>query len=299
MDTHHFIDTPKDNELVSGNAGDDSDDGGWDNEHFEPQIIISPIQNLQISVESEVQQDIHLEDSNISIAKALPKPDEVEIKYPGGNTPKSDVPAKRNHSGGKLSSSYFTIDEFEKMKKDNPDTDSSTLLNKVVHVAKVETSKTVQGSSKTISKIDLINNTINTFDTLSKTQDFIKFTQDWSRSVFQNEVMGNIKKKEQFRYCGCIFNIKNTLHKLNEINQYFLTQRKPADKISIITKKKTKCDDLVYTLYKTIIYIIYNSIRCKSMSSLLDNYDIFEMLSLIKLLKMNDNITLHYIQKNY
>ena len=111
--------------------------------------------------------------------------------------------------------------------------------------------------------------------------------------------MGNIKKKEQFRYCGYIFNIKNTLHKLNELNQYFLTQRKPADKISIITKKKTKCDDLVYTLYKTIIYIIFNSIRYRSMTSLLDTYDIFEMLSLIKLLKINDDITLHYIQKNY
>ena len=83
------------------------------------------------------------------------------------------------------------------------------------------------------------------------------------------------------------------------MNQYFLTQRKPADKISIITKKKTKCDDLVYTLYKTIIYIIYNSIRYRSMTSLLDTYDIFEMLSLIKLLKINDDITLHYIQTNY
>ena len=292
MESQHFIDTPKD-------EGDEGDEGNWDNEAFEPQIIISPIQNLQILVESEVQQEIHLEDSNIAIAKALPTPDEVEIKYPGGNTSKSDVLAKRNHSGGKLSSSYFTIDEFEKLKKDNPDTDSSTLLNKVVHVAKIETSKSVQGSSKTITKIELINNTINTVDTLSKTQDFIKFTQDWSRPVFQNEVMGNIKKKEQFRYCGCIFNIKNTLHKLNELNQYFLTQRKPADKISIITKKKTKCDDLVYTLYKTIIYIIFNSIRNKNMSSLLDTYDIFEMLSLIKLLKINDDITLHYIQKNY
>jgi hypothetical protein len=279
----------------------DSSDDAWDNDDFEPNLS-TPLTNVQIS-QSNLSLVSTLHDINENTSQDLPitivDEHEVEVKYPGGNKPKSDVLAKRNHSGGKLSSSYFTIDEFEKLKKDNPDTDSSALLNKVVHVAKIEVSKTVQGSSKTISKIDLINNVINNIDNFTKETDFIKFSQNWSRPLFQNEVFGNIKKKDKFKYCGMVFSIKNTLYKLNDINQYFLTQRKPADKISILTKKKTKCDDLTYTLYKIIIYIIYNSIRYKGMDCPLDKYDIFEIFALIKLLKINDTITLHYLINNY
>ena len=49
------------------------------------------------------------------------------------------------------------------------------------------------------------------------------------------------------------------------------------------------------------IHIIYNSMRLSMENAIrpLNKYDIFEMLSLLKLLRMRDDITLQYIQSNY
>jgi hypothetical protein len=282
-------------------TNDDSNDE-WDKDDFEPinpvtLSTLSTLTNLQISAVNYSNDRNNRNDSVDTIQeqssiKVLPTIDEVEVKYPSGNTAKVDLIAKRNHSGGKLSTRIRTIGEFEQLKRENPEISES----KITDIAKTQAAELVQGSSKIISKIELINNTIDTIDNITKLTDYIKYSQNWSRPVFQNEILGHIKKKDKFNYSGFIFSIKNTLHKLNEINQYFLTQRRPSDKIAINTKK-IKCDDLCYTLYKIIIYIIYNSIRFKPINYLLNTYDIFEILTLIKLLKMNDDITLKYINR--
>ena len=288
------------NSNNSNNSNDSNDE--WDKDDFEPNIPVSlsalatinTVTNLQLSlgnieIDEIDERDIIPEQSSIKVLPKIDK-DEVEVKYPSGNTSRVDLVAKRNHSGGKLSSRIRTICEYEQLRRDNPEISE----REITDIAKTQPSELVQGSSKIISKIELINNTINTIDNITKLTDYIKYSQNWSRPVFQNEILGHIKKKDKFNYSGFIFSIKNTLHKLNEINQYFLTQRRPSEKIAINTKK-TKCDDLAYTLYKIIIYIIYNSIRLNPINYLLNTYDIFEILTLIKLLKMNDDITLKYI----
>ena len=288
------------NSNNSNNSNDSNDE--WDKDDFEPNIPVSlsalatinTVTNLQLSlgnieIDEIDERDIIPEQSSIKVLPKIDK-DEVEVKYPSGNTSRVDLVAKRNHSGGKLSSRIRTICEYEQLRRDNPEISE----REITDIAKTQPSELVQGSSKIISKIELINNTINTIDNITKLTDYIKYSQNWSRPVFQNEILGHIKKKDKFNYSGFIFSIKNTLHKLNEINQYFLTQRRPSDKIAINTKK-IKCDDLAYTLYKIIIYIIYNSIRLNPINYLLNTYDIFEILTLIKLLKMNDDITLKYI----
>ena len=288
------------NSNNSNNSNDSNDE--WDKDDFEPNIPVSlsalatinTVTNLQLSlgnieIDEIDERDIIPEQSSIKVLPKIDK-DEVEVKYPSGNTSRVDLVAKRNHSGGKLSSRIRTIGEYEQLRRDNPEISE----REITDIAKTQPSELVQGSSKIISKIELINNTILTMDNITKLTDYIKYSQNWSRPVFQNEILGHIKKKDKFNYSGFIFSIKNTLHKLNEINQYFLTQRRPSDKIAINTKK-IKCDDLAYTLYKIIIYIIYNSIRLNPINYLLNTYDIFEILTLIKLLKMNDDITLKYI----
>ena len=35
--------------------------------------------------------------------------------------------------------------------------------------------------------------------------DYIKYSQNWSRPVFQNEILGHIKKKDKFNYILVIF----------------------------------------------------------------------------------------------
>lgn len=281
------------NDVTNNDSNDDSNDD-WDKDDFEPIMpvsvstlsTLSTLSNLQISAVNDSVDTIQEQSS----VKVLPTIDEVEVKYPSGNTSRVDLVAKRNHSGGKLSTRIRTIGEYEQLRRDNPQISE----REITDIAKTQAAELVQGSSKIISKIELINNTILTIDNITKLTDYIKYSQNWSRPVFQNEILGHIKKKDKFNYSGFIFSIKNTLHKLNEINQYFLTQRRPSEKIAINTKK-TKCDDLAYTLYKIIIYIIYNSIRLNPINYLLNTYDIFEILTLIKLLKMNDDITLKYI----
>ena len=278
------------NDVTNNDSNDDSNDD-WDKDDFEPIMpvsvsTLSTLSNLQLSA---VNDSVDTIQEQISV-KVLPTIDEVEVKYPSGNTSRVDLVAKRNHSGGKLSTRIRTIGEYEQLRRDNPQISE----REITDIAKTQAAELVQGSSKIISKIELINNTILTIDNITKLTDYIKYSQNWSRPVFQNEILGHIKKKDKFNYSGFIFSIKNTLHKLNEINQYFLTQRRPSEKIAINTKK-TKCDDLAYTLYKIIIYIIYNSIRLNPINYLLNTYDIFEILTLIKLLKMNDDITLKYI----
>lgn len=281
------------NDVTNNDSNDDSNDD-WDKDDFEPIMPVSvstlstltTLSNLQISAVNDSVDTIQEQNS----VKVLPTIDEVEVKYPSGNTSRVDLVAKRNHSGGKLSTRIRTIGEYEQLRRDNPQISE----REITDIAKTQAAELVQGSSKIISKIELINNTILTIDNITKLTDYIKYSQNWSRPVFQNEILGHIKKKDKFNYSGFIFSIKNTLHKLNEINQYFLTQRRPSEKIAINTKK-SKCDDLAYTLYKIIIYIIYNSIRLNPINYLLNTYDIFEILTLIKLLKMNDDITLKYI----
>lgn len=286
------------NDVTNNDSNNDSNDE-WDKDDFEPIIPVSvstltTLTNLQISAVNDRNDNNDSVDTiqEQSSIKVLPTIDEVEVKYPSGNTARVDLIAKRNHSGGKLSTRIRTIGEFEQLRRENPEISESKILD----IAKTQAAELIQGSSKIISKIELINNTLDTIDNITKLTDYIKYSQNWSRPVFQNEILGHIKKKDKFNYSGFIFSIKNTLHKLNEINQYFLTQRRPSDKIAINTKK-IKCDDLCYTLYKTIIYIIYNSIRFKPINYLLNTYDIFEILTLIKLLKMNDDITLKYINR--
>ena len=224
--------------------------------------------------------------------------DEVEVKYPSGKIPRHDP---RSGTSGSLPQ-YLRHCDIEKELQSNPELEYADLVKQSgVGGGIVSPEKQVQGSSKTILKTTLINKIISTLDILVKDTDFIKFSQNWSRPVFQSEIFNNIKKKEHFKFRDYAFNIKKTLQELNDNNQYCLTKRKSIDIISIITPKKTKIEDLLYTLYKIIIHIIYNSMRLSMENAIrpLNKYDIFEMLSLLKLLRMRDDITLQYIQSNY
>ena len=138
----------------------------------------------------------------------------------------------------------------------------------------------------------MINRIISYIDSIMKSNDFIKFSQNWSRNAFQIETLNYLKKKN-IKFDGYLFNINKTLTKLNEFSLY-LTQRQSFNKISIITKRGSKIDDLFFILYKTIIYILYSY---RPTNGSID--DIFEMLSLLKLLKQNDDITLQYIKTHY
>ena len=279
--------------VIENSTKEHISDDEWDNDNFEPhvQTLTQHLHITDISIESKNKTDLKLETHTKPINKPVQTIDEVEIKYPNGNTSKEK-------SIGKSSTNY-THDDIEKIYKAQTDTNRDDLIKELTCIIKPKQTKTIQGSSKIILKTVLINTIINTIDYFIKQSEFIKFSQNLSSSSFHNEILGHITKKDKFKYNDTVFNIKKTLHKLNEINQYLFTKRKSTDKLSIITKQNYKCDDLIYILYKIILYILYNSIRNNHSNTLLDTYDIFEMLSFIKLLKMKDDVTLHYIKHNY
>ena len=272
---------------------DENDD--WDTHDFEPQIKTSlpiSLDTLQLTPTTPTTINIQ-EDSQVTLTI-----DEVEVKYPSGKIPRHDP---RTGTSGCLPQ-YLRNREIDAELKRNPELNYDELVKQSgIGGGLVTPEKPVQGSSIIILKTTLINKIISTLDILVKDTDFIKFSQNWSRPVFQSEIFNNIKKKDNFKFRDYAFNIKKTLQELNDNNQYSLTKRKTSEIISIITPKKTKIEDLFYTIYKIIIYVISNSMRLsmENMIRPLNKYDIFEMLSLLKLLRMRDDITIQYIKSNY
>ena len=258
---------------------------------------IPPI-SLDIVDTLQIQNKISLQEKSIQEEQVTLSSDEVEVKYPSGKIPRHDP---RTGTSGCLPQ-YLRNREIDAELKRNPELNYDELVKQSgIGGGLVTPEKPVQGSSIIILKTTLINKIISTLDILVKDTDFIKFSQNWSRPVFQSEIFNSIKKKDNFKFRDYAFNIKKTLQELNDNNQYCLTKRKSIDIITIITPKKTKIEDLLYTLYKIIIHIIYNSMRLSMENAIrpLNKYDIFEMLSLLKLLRMRDDITLQYIQSNY
>ena len=243
-----------------------------------------------------------------------PTIDEVEVKYPAGIVNENVRQKKRNSSGGKVSSNILTIGEYDKIKKhlkdkkDDPNYDYQTELDvnnahgdafakQYVfrlneHVDKPQFTVNIKGKTINLPKIEVIDRTISYIDSIIKSNDFVKFSQNWSKSMFQIETLNNLKKKK-IKFEGYLFNINKTLTKMNEFTLY-LKQSQSFNKISITTKRGSKIDDLFFILYKTIIYILYSYRPSQGSIG-----DIFEMISLLKLLKQNDEITLQYIKKNY
>jgi len=251
-------------------------------------ISLDIVDTLQIKEQDKPIQDLQVTLSN----------DEVEVKYPSGKIPRHDP----RSGAGSNAIQYLLNREIDAELKRNPELNYDELVKQSgIGGGLVTPEKPVQGSSTIILKTTLINKIISTLDILVKDTDFIKFSQNWSRPVFQSEIFNSIKKKDNFKFRDYAFNIKKTLQELNDNNQYCLTKRKAIDIITIITPKKTKIEDLLYTLYKIIIHIISNSMRLSMENAIrpLNKYDIFEMLSLLKLLRMRDDITIQYIQSNY
>jgi len=254
--------------------------------------------SIPISLDTlQLQNTISLEPKEKEIQVPL-SIDEVEVKYPSGKIPRHDP---RTGTSGCLPQ-YLRNREIDAELKRNPELNYTELVKQSgIGGGLVTPEKPVQGSSIIILKTTLINKIISTLDILVKDTDFIKFSQNWSRPVFQSEIFNSIKKKDNFKFRDYAFNIKKTLQELNDNNQYCLTKRKIIDIISIITPKKYKIEDMFYTIYKIIIYVISNSMLLSMENAIrpLNKYDIFEMLSLLKLLRMKDYITIQYIQSNY
>ena len=275
--TNPFID----NEKVD-KTSDESDDE-WEKDDFVPGAS-SVFVDTKTQSKAEIQRQEQSQAQLKLCSKTLSTDQEVEVKYPSGIVPKTEANSKRSNK-------IYTNDELEnleKFKKINPD-----LIIMSEHIGKTKKQENVQGSSKKILKYELINKIIDSLDSLIKNNDYIKISQNWNRSVFQNEILANIKKQNIFKFDDYMFSVKKTLQTLDDISIY-LSQRHPSNKITIITKNKkgSKIDDLVFTLFKSIVHILYNS-------SHNNIQDIFEVLSLIKLLKQNDDITLKYISSNY
>jgi len=248
------------------------------------------------------------------IEQAGPTIDEVEVKYPAGIVKGNVRQKKRNSVGGKVSTNILTIGEYDKIKKhlqdkkDDPNYNYQTELDVTnaygdafakqyvfrlnEHVDKPQFTANIKGKTINIPKIEVIDRTISYIDSIIKSNDFVKFSQNWSRNAFQIETLNNIKKNK-IKFEGYLFNINKTLTKMNEFTLY-LKQRQSFNKISITTKRRSKIDDLFFIIYTNIIYIMYSYRPSQGSIG-----DIFEMLSLLKLLKQNDEITLQYIKTHY
>ena len=248
------------------------------------------------------------------IPQTDPTIDEVEVKYPAGIVNGNVRQKKRNSSGGKVSTNILTIGEYDKIKKhlqdkkDDPNYNYQTELDvnnahgdafakQYVfrlneHVDKPQFTANIKGKTINIPKIEVIDRTISYIDSIIKSNDFVKFSQNWSRNAFQIETLAKIKK-QKIKFEGYLFSINKTLTKINEFTSY-LKQRQSFNKISITTKRKSKIDDLFFIIYTNIIYILYSYRPSQGSIG-----DIFEMLSLLKLLKQNDEITLQYIKTHY
>jgi hypothetical protein len=285
------------NTIDENDENDENDD--WDTHDFEPQIKTSlPISLDTLQITTTTPTTINTQEHSQEHTQVTLTIDEVEVKYPSGKIPRHDP---RTGTSGCLPQ-YLRNREIDAELKRNPELDYKDLVKQSgIGGGLVTPEKPVQGSSKIILKTTLINKIVSTLDILVKDIDFIKFSQNWSRPIFQSEILNNITKKDNFKFRDYAFNIKKTLQELNDNNQYCLTKRKSIDIISIITPKKTKIEDLFYTLYKIIIYIIYNSMRLSMENAArpINKYDIFEMLCLLKILRLQDTITIQYIQTNY
>lgn len=271
----------------------DTDDAveEWEIDGFIPTML--PVTTSEYLIpkphsKAEIQR---LEQSQ-GIPKIPPTIQEVEIKYPSGIIPKKEASIK---NFGRV----YTNDDIKRITKFQQINPVANIINDE-YIGKIRPQVNIQGASKNILKTELINNLIESLHSLIKNNDYIKLSQNWSRSVFQNEILANIKKKHIFKFDGYSFSIKKTLETLDTISTY-LNQRHISNKISIITRNKTgtKIDDLVFTLYKSIIFNLHQQIQQPFVRTRVDLDDIFEFLALIKLLKQNDDITLTYITENY
>ena len=266
-------------------------------------------ENTSIGTRSLGRQNIPL-----IIPQTGPTIDEVEVKYPAGIVNENVKQKKRNSVGGKVSTNILTIGEYDKIKKhlqdkkNDPKYDYQTELDVTnahgdafakqyvfrlnEHVDKPQFTVNIKGKTINLPKIEVIDRTISYIDSIIKSNDFVKFSQNWSRNAFQIETLAKVKK-QKIKFEGYMFSINKTLTKMNEFTLY-LKQSQSFNKISITTKRGSKIDDLFYIVYKTIIYILYDNRPSHGSIA-----DIFEMLSLLKLLKQNDEITLQYIKTNY
>ena len=295
---------------------DNSSDAEWDKDNFIPPTLnsIQATQTIQLPTILENMQIDTCMHSTTAIQQTEPTIDEVEVKYPSGIVNGNVRQKKRNSVGGKVSTNILTIGEYDKIqkhlkdKKDDPNYDYQTELDvnnaygdafakQYVfrlneHVDKPQFTANIKGKTINLPKIEVIDRIISYIDSIIKSNDFVKFSQNWSRNAFQIETLAKVKK-QKIKFEGYMFSINKTLTKMNEFTLY-LKQSQSFNKISITTKRGSKIDDLFYIVYKTIIYILYDNRPSHGSIA-----DIFEMLSLLKLLKQNDEITLQYIKTNY
>jgi hypothetical protein len=295
----------KDTHSITNKTGDDTDNDGADSDadsdaedkldkcDFIPPIlpdITSEYVIPKLQSKAEIQR---LEQSQTQgIPKLPPTIQEVEVKYPNGIIPKKEAVLKQF---GRV----YTNEDIERIKKFQLINPVGNIINDE-YIGKIKPQVNIQGERKNILKTELINKIIDSLDSLIKNNAYIKLSQNWSKSVFQNEILANIKKKNIFKWDGYSFSIKKTLETLNTISTY-LNQRHISNKISIITKNKkgSKIDDLVFTLYKSIIFNLHQQHQQPLIRSRIYFDDIFEFLAFIKLLKQNDDITINYISENY
>ena len=295
---------------------DNSSDAEWDKDNFIPPTLnsIQATQTIQLPTILENMQIDTCMHSTTAIQQTEPTIDEVEVKYPAGIVNENIKQKKRNSSGGKVSTNILTIGEYDKIqkhlkdKKDDPNYDYQTELDvnnaygdafakQYVfrlneHVDKPQFTVNIKGKTINLPKIEVIDRTISYIDSIIKSNDFVKFSQNWSRNAFQIETLAKVKK-QKIKFEGYLFSINKTLTKMNEFTLY-LKQSQSFNKISITTKRRTKIDDLFYIIYTSIIYILYSYRPSQGSIG-----DIFEMISLLKLLKQNDDITLQYIKAHY
>jgi hypothetical protein len=275
------------NVLYNKSSDDDWDKDDFDSESQQP-----------IKLQNEKEKSIHsippIESfhsiSLTSLTQTTPlNPQEVEVKYPSGIVPRSNIKNNRQRNGNKLSSSFATNDSIEKAKSNSKDCnlDENTYIKQAAgFIAKIKQEKMVQGSRENILKNDLVIYILSSISTIIKNTEFIKFSQNWERKIFRTETYANINKKTSFNYNNYYFDISKTMHELCQL-EFYLVKVRDSDKISIILKQGSEINDLTYTLYKCIIYIISNR--------KLDEYNIFKMISMLFLLKKKDPITLEYI----
>jgi hypothetical protein len=265
-----------DQDSVSGGCRsppptDDIDEDSWDNDDFQPILeqtiktihTLSTVPETMSSITRPETTELELDIEAIDLHQSSTL-HEVEVKYPSGIIPRVDVKAFRNSSGGKTSHTGTRIIQGQ----------------------------TIQGSHKYMSKTVLVDEVLQTLTKIWKQPGYIELSYKWNTS--ETQILGLIKKKSTFKFNEYSFNISKTLEELEKTKTYILTKRTPSEKI-LITVNKTTVDDLLYTLYKSIIYCINDSIPAFKSNMI----DIFVLLSFLKLLRNRDEITLNYLSANF
>jgi len=236
------------------------DEDGWDNDDFQPTLIqateqihtLSPIHETNLPPIQHEMPNIE----GIALHQG-PEDHEVEINYPSGIIPRVDVKAFRTRSGSKTSHTG----------------------------TRIIPGQTIQGSRKYISKTILANDVLKSLANIWKHQEYIELSCKWKTS--ESQVLGFIKNKGTFQFNEYNFSISKTLEALEKTKTYILTQRTISEKISIKIGTIV-VEDLLYTVYKSIIYCIKYYLT-----------DIFVMVSFLKLLRVRDKITLQYLNENF